>query len=68
MGCSSLFEFVTVRSSSNPIIPQRRAEDVTRWALLDLSTLEELDVLGVAKVPRVHGAEAPGEPLAAALN
>ena len=33
-----------------------------------LSTLEELDVGSVGKVPRVHGAEAPGKPLAAAFN
>ncbi len=33
-----------------------------------MSTLEELDVLYVEKVPRVHGAVAPGEPLVAALN
>ena len=32
------------------------------------SSLEEFDVRSVAKVPLVHGAEAPGEPLVAALN
>jgi hypothetical protein len=30
--------------------------------------LEELDVGSVKKVPRFHGAEAPGEPLAAAFE
>ena len=32
------------------------------------STLEELDVLYVEKVPRFHGAVAPGKPLVAALE
>ncbi len=30
--------------------------------------LEELDYVSSVKVPRVHGAVAPGEPLAAALE
>ena len=113
-------DFDRLRSSSNPMIPSRRAEDVNPWVLLDLSTLnslittlsalcrrgrselnfisrcqrsivvvsfrfqisrrdicriflvfttlEELGVRSVTKVPRVHGAEAPGEPLVAALD
>ena len=39
-----------------------------RFRFPDPSTLEELDVLSVAKVPWVHGAEAPGEPLVAAFH
>jgi hypothetical protein len=31
-----------------------------------MSTLAELDVLSVAKIPWVHGAGAPGKPFAAA--
>ncbi|MEI8021487.1 MAG: hypothetical protein WCH39_24975 [Schlesneria sp.] len=35
---------------------------------LEFLSLEELDVLSRVKVPRVHGAEAPGKPLVAALK
>ena len=39
-----------------------------RFRFLDWSALEELDVLRVEKVPRVHGAVAPGKPLVAAYH
>ncbi len=40
----------------------------TTISFLIWSNLEELDVWSVAKVPRVHKAAAPGEPLVAALH
>ncbi len=56
------FGDVKTRSSSRVDQTEKRI----RWP--ELSTLEELDVGSVAKVPRVHGAVAPGEPLVAALD
>ena len=68
-----LFEFVQVRRSSTDFdqvqIPSCRLGEpgaINPRILLDFSTLEELGVRSGTKVPRVHGAVAPGKPLVAA--
>ncbi len=53
----------SMKKGTRPTLPTF----LSSFLLVELSTLEELDVGSVAKVPRVHGAVAPGEPLVAAF-
>jgi len=63
-----IYTFVFSTSSSFPcsfsVIPWPQLLDISKF----MAALEELDVGSVKKVPRVHGAVAPGEPRVAALN